>query len=106
MVEHWRLLRLDLAVGTAAEGQQQLAPVFRPTVAALFQWNHQSHFRQADKTLWVIFEEQQGKEGFSWWLWNPDSADSVVCLLGDSRSHRVPETICPTQAGSVLMVDH
>jgi transposase len=49
--------------------------------------------------------EQQGKVGFGWWLWVFNSADTVVYILDDSRSHQVPEDHYPPQAGGVLLVD-
>jgi transposase len=72
---------------------------------ALVQRNRQSHYKQADETRWLVFVEQQGKVGFGWWLWVFNSADTVVYLLDDSRSHQVPEDHYPPQAGGVLMVD-
>ncbi len=105
LLEHWRLLGLDLAAATVTDGLQRLEPLFGPILAALRQRNRQSHYKQADETRWLVFVEQQGKVGFGWWLWVFNSADTVVYLLDDSRSHQVPEDHYPPQAGGVLMVD-
>jgi transposase len=105
LLEHWRLLGLDLAAGTVTDGLRRLEPLFQPLMEALRQRNRQSHYKQADETRWLVFVEQQGKVGFGWWLWVFNSEDTVVYLLDDSRSHQVPEDHYPSQAGGVLMVD-
>jgi transposase len=105
LLEQWRLLGLDLAAGTITDGLRRLEPLFGPILEALLQRNRLSHYKQADETRWLVFVEQQGKVGFGWWLWVFNSEDTVVYLLDDSRSHRVPEDHYPPQAGGVLMVD-
>lgn len=105
LLEHWRLLGLDVAAGTVTDGLQRLEPLFRPILDALLQRNRQSHYKQADETRWLVFVEQQGKVGFGWWLWVFNSEDTVVYILDDSRSHQVPEDHYPPQANGVLMVD-
>lgn len=105
LLEQWRLLGLDLAAGTITDGLQRLSPWFGPIMEELLKRNRQSHYKQADETRWLVFVEQQGKVGFGWWLWVFNSEDTVVYLLDDSRSHRVPEEHYPPQAGGVLMVD-
>jgi|HubBroStandDraft_2_1064218.scaffolds.fasta_scaffold73397_1 transposase len=105
LLAQWRLLGLDLAAGTITDGLQRLEPLFKPIMEALLQRNRQSHYKQADETRWLVFVERQGKIGFGWWLWNFNSEDTVVYILDESRSHRVPEDHYPPQAGGVLMVD-
>jgi len=105
LLEQWRLLGLDLAAGTITDGLQRLEPLFQPILEALLKRNRQSHYKQADETRWLVFVEQQGKVGFGWWLWVFNGEDTVVYILDDSRSHRVPEDHYPPQAGGVLMVD-
>jgi transposase len=105
LLAQWRLLELDLAAGTITDGLQRLEPLFKPIMEALLQRNRQSHYKQADETRWLVFVERQGKIGFGWWLWNFNSEDTVVYILDESRSHRVPEDHYPPQAGGVLMVD-
>jgi transposase len=105
LLEQWRLLGLDLAAGTVTDGLQRLEPLLRPIMAALLKRNRQSHYKQADETRWLVFVEQQGKEGFGWWLWVFNSEDTVVYVLDESRSHQVPENHYPAQGGGVLMVD-
>src|SRR5229473_3044790 len=105
LLEQWQLLGLDLAAGTVTDGLQRLQPLFQPILEALRHRNRQSHYKQADETRWLVFVEQQGKVGFGWWLWVFNSADTVVYILDDSRSHHVPEDHYPSQASGVLMVD-
>jgi transposase len=105
LLEQWRLLGLDLAAGTVTDGLQRLEPMFKPIMEALLKRNRQAHYKQADETRWLVFVEQQGKVGFGWWLWVFNSEDTVVYVLDDSRSHRVPEDHYPSQAIGVLMVD-
>jgi transposase len=105
LLEQWRLLGLDLAAGTVTDGLQRLEPLFRPIMKVLLDRNRRSHYKQADETRWLVFVEQQGKVGFGWWLWVFNSADTVVYILDDSRSHHVPEDHYSAQAGGVLMVD-
>jgi transposase len=105
LLEQGRLLGLDLASGTITDGLCRLEPLFAPVLEALLRRNRPSHSKQADETRWLVFVEQQGKVGFGWWLWVFNSEDTVVYLLDDSRSHRVPEDHYPARAGGVLMVD-
>jgi len=105
LLEQWRLLGLDVASGTVTDGLQRLEPLFKPIMEALIKRNRQSHYKQADETRWLVFVEQQGKVGFGWWLWNFNSEDTVVFVLDESRSHRVPEDHYPPQASGVLVVD-
>ncbi len=105
LLENWRLLEMDVAAGTVTDGLQRLEPLLGPILEALRQRNRQSHYKQADETRWLVFVDQHGKVGFGWWLWVFNSADTVVYLLDDSRSHHVPGDHYPAEAGGVLMVD-
>src|SRR6516225_3617412 len=105
LLEQWQSLGLDLASGTITDGLRRLEPLFTPIMEALRKRNRQSHYKQADETRWLVFVEVQGKVGFGWWLWVFNSEDTVVYILDDSRSHRVPEDHYPAGAGGVLMVD-
>jgi transposase len=105
LLEQWRFLGLDLAGGTLTDGLRRLEPLFVPILEAVLERNRQSHYKQADETRWLVFVEQQGKVGFGWWLWVFEGQDSVVYLLDESRSHRVPEEHYPAGASGVLMVD-
>jgi hypothetical protein len=65
----------------------------------------QSKYYQADETRWRVFVEKAGKVGRNWRLWLFAGEDSVVFVLGPSRSHYVPQSHFGRQVNGVLMVD-
>jgi transposase len=105
LLGQWQLLGLDLAPGTVTDGLRRLEPLFQPIMAALRERNRQSVATQADETRWLVFIDQEGKAGHTWWLWVFGGADTVVYILDPSRSHKVPENHFPKNAGGVLLVD-
>jgi transposase len=105
LLSQWQLLGLALAPGTVADGLRRLEPLFQPMVAALRERNRQSVTSQADETRWLVFAEQQGKVGHTWWLWVFGGSDTVVYVLDPFRSHDVPENHFPPNAGGSLLVD-
>jgi transposase len=105
LLQHWQLLGVDLAPGTVANGLRRLEPLFVPLYEALRQRNRQSILTQGDETRWLVFIEQEGKSGHTWWLWVFGGADTVLYLLDPTRSHEVPEQHFPKDASGVLLVD-
>jgi transposase len=105
LLEQWRLLGLDLAAGTVADGLQRIEPLFQPIYAALTERNRQSVYVQADETRWRVFVDEQGKIGHGWWLWVFGGGDTVVYVLDPSRSHAVPQGHVSPDAAGVLLVD-
>jgi transposase len=105
LLKHWQLLGVDLAPGTVAAGLRRLEPLFGPIQEALRQRNRQSVLAQGDETRWLVFADQEGKVGHTWWLWVFGGADTVLSILDPSRSHEVPEKHFPQDACGVLMVD-
>lgn len=105
LLSQWQLLGLDLAPGTVTDGLRRLEPLFQPIMAALRERNRQSVATQADETRWLVFIDQEGKVGHTWWLWVFGGADTVVYILDPSRSHNVPENHFPKNACGVLLVD-
>ena len=105
LLDHWRLLGLDLAAGTVAGGLERLEPLFQRLYEALLARNAQSAFAQADETRWMVFIDLEGKTGYRWWLWVFLGADTVAFRLDPSRSHEVPEDHFPAKGQRVLMVD-
>jgi transposase len=87
------------------DGLRRLEPLFQPIMAALRERNRQSVAMQADETRWLVFIDQEGKVGHTWWLWVFGGADTVVYILDPSRSHNVPEKHFPKNACGVLLVD-
>ena len=105
LLSQWRLLGLDVAAGTVADGLKQLEPLFQPLYEALLARNAASAFAQADETRWMVFIDLDGKAGHRWWLWVFLGEDTVVFRLDPTRSHDVPEAHFPADARVVLMVD-
>lgn len=105
LLQQWQLLGLDLAPGTVTDGLRRLEPLFQPIMAALVERNRQSVATQADETRWLVFIDQDGKVGHTWWLWVFGGADTVVYILDPFRSHEVPEKHFPKNACGVLLVD-
>jgi transposase len=105
LLDHWRLLGLDLAAGTVAGGLERLEPLFQRLYQALLARNAESVFAQADETRWMVFIDLEGKTGYRWWLWVFLGADTVAFRLDPSRSHEVPEGHFPAEGHVVLMVD-
>lgn len=105
LLTHWQWWGLALAPGTVTDGLRRLEPLFQPIYEALGQRNRQSVLKQADETRWLVFTEQEGKVGHTWWLWVFGGGDTVVYTLDPFRSHNVPENHFPQNAGGVLLVD-
>jgi transposase len=105
LLQHWQLLGLDLAPGTVANGLRRLEPLFQPVMEALRERQRQSVLTQGDETRWLVFSDQEGKVGHTWWLWVFGGDDTVVFVLDPSRSHEVPESHFPKNASGVLLVD-
>jgi transposase len=105
LLKHWQFLGVDLAAGTVADGLRRLEPLFGPFQAAVRERNRQSVLTQGDETRWLVFSDQEGKIGHTWWLWVFGGADTVLYVLDPSRSHEVPEQHFPPNARGVLLVD-
>jgi transposase len=105
LLSQWRLLGLDVAAGTVADGLKRLEPLFEPLYEALLKRNAASPVAQADETRWMVFVAQEGKTGYRWWLWVFLGEDTVVFRLDPTRSHEVPEGHFAAGARLVLMVD-
>jgi transposase len=105
LLKHWQLLGLEVAPGTVADGLRRLEPLFQPILAALRERNRLSVLTQGDETRWLVFTEQEGKTGHTWWLWVVGGTDTVVYILDPFRSHKIPEQHFPKNACGVLLVD-
>src|SRR6266849_4008313 len=105
LLQHWQLLELDLAPGTVADGLRRLEPLVQPIQEALRERNRQSVLTQGDETRWLVFIDQEGKVGHTWWLWVFGGTDTVVYILDPFRSHNVPEKHFPKNACGILLVD-
>jgi transposase len=104
-IEQLKLLGLNLAPGTIADGLKRIEPLIAPVYEAIRVHHVQSSYFQADETRWQVFEEKPGKTGHRWWLWLFSGEDSVVFVLDPSRSHDVPQSHFPDDVQGVMMVD-
>jgi transposase len=105
LLKHWQSLGVDLAPGTVADGLRRLEPLFGPLREALRERSRQSVLTQGDETRWLVFSDQEGKVGHTWWLWVFASSETVVYVLDPTRSHEVPEQHFLKNARGVLLVD-
>lgn len=101
----WEHLGLGIAASTVAGGLQRLVPLFEPLYQALQERVQQSAYQQADETRWLVFVDQEGKQGHRWWLWVFLGADAVVYVLDPRRSHDVPEGHFRAGVSVLLLVD-
>lgn len=101
----WELLGLGIAASTVASGLQRLLPLFEPLYQAIQERVRQSAYQQADETRWLVFVDQEGKEGHRWWLWVFLGTDAAVYVLDPRRSHDVPEGHFCAGVSVVLLVD-
>jgi len=101
----WEGLGLPIAASTVASGLQRLVPLFEPVGQAIQERVQQSPVQQADETRWLVFVDQDGKEGHRWWLWAFLGTDAIVYVLDPRRSHEVPEGHFQADVSVVLLVD-
>jgi transposase len=105
LLAQWDLLDFEVAAGTVADGLRRLEPLLKPLHEALLARNAEGAYLQADETRWLVFIDQQGKQGHCWWLWVFVGQDTVAYRLDPHRSHDVPQGHFAPQASLVLMVD-
>lgn len=105
LLEHWRSLGLDLALGTVIGGMKKLRPLFEPVYKALIDQNRQQKHWHGDETRWPVFTKVEGKVGHRWMLWVLHSREVVVYLLDPTRAHQVPQDALGPEARGILSVD-
>ena len=105
LIDELKQYDLDLPPGTVTGGLKRLVPLLEPIYEALLERNAQSTYRQADETRWPVFVEQEGKNGYRWWLWAFLGEDTVVFRIAPTRSHDVAEEHYPQDVRAFLMVD-
>ncbi|RPJ23468.1 MAG: IS66 family transposase, partial [Planctomycetaceae bacterium] len=104
-VEQLRQAGITLSAATITEGFERLETMLEPVYAALLADNAQASFHQADETRWMVYQPQEGKTGYRWWLWVILGPQSIVYLIDASRSHTVPENHFSEDAEGILVVD-
>jgi transposase len=105
LIEELKQYDLDLPPGTVNGGLKRLEPLFEPIYGVFLERNARSTYRQADETRWLVFVEQEGKNGHRWWLWAFLGEDTVVFRIAPTRGHEVPEQHYAKDVRAFLMVD-
>ena len=81
---------LCIPQGSLTDGLVRLLPLFTPLKGAIVERQRKARHWHADETRWMVFVEVEGKVGHRWILWMICSVDTVVFLLDQSRSAKVP----------------
>jgi transposase len=82
---------LDLAEGTLCGALKAVADLLAPLTEAVVAHGVQAVHAHADETSWRVFEKVDGKDGNRWWLWVFLTDDTVVFVMGPTRSAKVLE---------------
>ena len=96
---------LSIPPGSAGDGLKRLAPLFDPIYAALEERSQKAEWWQADETRWSVFETTKTKSTFRWYLWVFISDESVVHVIGPTRSAQVIKDHLGTISNGILLVD-
>lgn len=105
LIQSLEMIGLDLPQGTITDGLKRLMPFFEPVYQAIIAHNQSASHWHADETRWMVFSPVEGKVGYRWWLWVFASADSVVFILDQTRSAKVPEEHLKQAFQAFLSVD-
>lgn len=98
----------SLAAGTVTGGLQKIAPLFAPIDEAMKVQQRQERLFHNDETGWKVFEAQEGKVGYRWYLWVTRSASVILFTMASGRSAAVPETCFenhPTDKKLIVVCD-
>ena len=95
----------DLAQGTITDGLKAIAPLFFPIYEAIVTKNTEEDRWHADETRWLVFTTVEGKVGYRWYMWVFISPSTVVYILDQSRSAKVPKAHFDTVTEGILVVD-
>jgi transposase len=97
---------LKVSQGTFTNGLKRLHQnqVFKPLIDEIRERVLASKRQQKDETGWKVFQEMDGKKGYSWWLWVSLVEDCCFFQIDPSRSREVAkQTIGP--APVVVLTD-
>lgn len=104
-LESLKLLGLNIPQGTITDGLKRLSPLFQPIYQQIIVKNQMENHWHADETRWLIFKDIQGKTGYKWYLWVFKSAFTVVYIIDESRSSKVPKNHLKDADEAILSVD-
>jgi len=96
---------LPVSPGTVAGGLKAIAPLFKPLVEALYEYQMNETLFHGDETRWEVFVVTEGKVGTRWYLWVFRSASVIYYRLEPSRSTTVPEAhFAHLKTGQIILV--
>lgn len=99
------LYGVSLSMGTILDSIQKLIPLFAPIYAGIQEKNRLGDWWHADETRWFVFESQEGKTSFEWYMWVFISSESVVYILDPHRNSQVIKTHLGTIDKGILCTD-
>jgi transposase len=99
---------ISLAAGTVTGGLKKIAPLFAPINEAMKEQQRQEKLFHNDETGWKVFEAQENKVGYRWYLWVTRSASVILFTMDSGRSAAVPEACFehhPTDSPLIIVCD-
>ena len=96
---------LDVSPGTVTGGLKRLLPLFEPLYDGIRTKNIGETRWHADETRWLVFVEEEGKVGYTWWLWLFHSPSAVIYKLDPSHASSVPQAHFGEEAHGIVNVD-
>ena len=73
---------LSVSQGTLTGGLQRLGELLQPLYIRLLEQSRSADHWQMDETRWMVFEEVEGKQGHTGWLWVVVTRTTCVYLFG------------------------
>lgn len=105
LIQSLGLVDLGLAQGTITDGLKNRLPFLEPVYREIILHNQSASRWHADETRWMVFSQVEGKSGYRWYLWVFESDDSVVFILDQTRSSKVPKEHFKDATEGFLTVD-
>lgn len=89
LLQHWRGLGIDLALGTVYGLQRPLKTLFEPIYNEIAQRSRAADHWHIDETRWMVLVEIPGKTNNNWWMWVFVTTDTIFFILSPTRSAAV-----------------
>lgn len=105
LLEQWRGLGLDLALGTVYGLQLPLMRLFEPLYNLIGERNRNAEHWHIDETRWRVLVEVPGKRNNLWWMWVFVANDSVYFVLSPKRNAQVVTDHLGSNPDGIASVD-
>ena len=105
LLAQWQLIDLSIPLSTVTNGLKRIEPMLQPVYEAIVEHNRTQQRWHADETRWQVFADVEGKTGYRWYMWVFAAQTSVVYVLDQSRSAKVPKAHFGIVAVGILSVD-